>query len=260
MTPWWKNRRALPAFVLILAGLAWTGMPTRADDPKKPAHAAVAPVAKKDAFWVKRHEAFLERAKKGDVDVLFLGDSITQGWERSGKQVWQERFAPLKAANLGISGDQTQHVLWRITEGKELQGIHPKAVVLMIGTNNMGSNREGQIAKTSLSAEQIAEGITAIVHTLRQQLPQTKVLLLGIFPRAAKPAAEARQKIIDVNERIAKLADGKQIHYLDIGNKFLDKQGNLPPEIMPDYLHLSPQGYQIWADAIQPALAELLKK
>jgi lysophospholipase L1-like esterase len=262
MTSGHKSRWQLAAVLLSLAVLAWPQTASRGDDQKKPANPAAVPLQRKDAGSVKRHEAFLERAKKGDVDVLFLGDSITQGWSGAGKELWQERFEPLKAANFGIGGDRTEHVLWRITEGKELEGIHPKVVVLMIGTNNMGStggSRDGQVSKTSVSAEQIADGIQTIVHTLRQQLPQTKVLLLGIFPRAAKPTTEARQKIQNVNQRIATLNDSRQVRYLDIGDKFLDKEGNLTPEIMPDYLHLSPAGYRIWADAIQPLLEALLK-
>jgi lysophospholipase L1-like esterase len=195
------------------------------------------------------HGRFLERAKQGSVDVLFVGDSITQGWAGSGKEVWKERFEPLKSANFGIGGDQTQHVLWRLQDGKELEGISPKIVVLMIGTNNTGRN----------SAEQIAEGVTAIVHELTKQLPQGKVLLLGVFPRGPKPSDPVRGKIKDINERIAKLDDGKQIRYLDIGDKFLKPDGTLTKEIMPDYLHLSKQGYQIWADSIQPSLTEMMK-
>src|SRR5205814_1275689 len=123
----------------------FTGTRLYADD-KKPSHTAVTPVPREQAPWVKRHKAFLERAKQGDVDVLFLGDSITQGWEGAGKQVWKDHFEKLKAANFGIGGDQTQHVLWRITEGKELEGIHPKVIVLMIGTNNMGAERDGKVS------------------------------------------------------------------------------------------------------------------
>ena len=219
-------------------------------EDQKPAHSAVKPVAKKDAFWTKRHEAFVERAKKGDVDVLFLGDSITHGWDGGGKDVWKERLEPLKAANFGIGGDRTEHVLWRLTEGKELEGIQPKAFVLMIGTNNMGSN----------TAQEIAEGIHAIIHTIRHQRPHAKVLLLGIFPRSPKPTEAVRDKINYVNEKIAKFDDSKHVRYLNIGGKFLDEHGNLPKDIMNDYLHLTPAGYKIWADAILPPLEEMLKQ
>jgi lysophospholipase L1-like esterase len=243
-------RACLLLAAMLLAPL-WAG----ADD-KKPGSDAVTPSPRKDKKgdndkgWFKRHERFVERARQGHVDVLFLGDSITQGWEGSGKGVWKERYEPLHAANFGIGGDRTQHVLWRLREGKELEGIHPKAVVLMIGTNNTGSN----------SAEEIADGVKAIVEELRSQRPETKVLLLAVFPRSPKPTDKMRDKIKDINQRIAKLDDGQNVRYLDIGEKFLEKDGILTREIMPDFLHLSPRGYQIWAEAIQPSLDEMLKK
>ena len=230
----------------------WTAL---ADDPK-PAHSAVKPVDRKDKGWVKRHESFVERAKKGNVDVLFLGDSITQGWENNGRDVWKENFAPLKAANFGIGGDQTGHVLWRLTEGQELEGLQPKVAVIMIGTNNTGGH----------SAADIAGGIEAIVTELRKQRPHCKVLLLGVFPRGSAPkddpvcpAEKLNPKIRQINERIAKLDDGKMVIYKDIGPKFLNGQGGLSREIMPDLLHLSPKGYTIWAEAIKPDVEKLLK-
>ncbi len=156
----------------------------------------------------------------------------------------------MKAANFGIGGDKTEHVLWRITEGKELEGITPKAAVLMIGTNNMGAN----------NAEQIADGITAIVAELRKQKPDMHILLLGVFPRAKDGTDERRAKIKDINGRAAKLDDGKKVHYLDIGEKFLEKDGSLSKDIMPDYLHLSEKGYTIWAEAINDQVEKMLKK
>ena len=208
-----------------------------------------------------RHEQFLKRAAMGNVDVLFLGDSITQGWEGAGKEVWARHFEPLKAANFGIGGDRTQHVLWRITTGKELEGISPKVAVLMIGTNNAGTN----------TAEEIAAGVEAIVRELRTQKPDMKVLLLGVFPRSARGAKdlkganrvaadELNTKLPEVNKRIAKLDDGKTVKYLDIGPKFLDAEGGLSKDVMPDYLHLSKKGYEIWAEAIKEPLTELLRK
>ncbi len=197
---------------------------------------------------IPRHKKFLEIAKKGGVEVLFLGDSITHGWE--GQKAWKKYFQPLKAANFGIGGDQTGHVLWRLTEGGELEGISPKVAVLMIGTNNSGRD----------SAEQIAQGITLIIKTIQEKSPTTKVLLLGIFPRGEKAGTPIRGKLAQVNQIVAKLDDGgKTVKYLDIGDKFLEKDGSLSRAIMPDFLHLSPRGYEIWAEAITPTLQEMLK-
>jgi lysophospholipase L1-like esterase len=238
-------RRLLP-FAMVSACFACV-LAVSAQD-QKPQHSAVKPNERKDQGAVKLHQSFVERAKKGDVQVLFLGDSITQGWGNS--DPWKKLSAHYKTANFGIGGDRTQHILWRITEGKELEGIDPQAIVLMIGTNNMGDN----------SAAEIADGVTAIVKELNRQKPKAKVLLFGIFPRSAKADDKVRAKIKDCNKQIAKLDDGKQVRYLDIGDQFLDPDGNLPKEIMPDYLHLSPKGYEIWAKAIEDELPKLLDK
>ncbi|SIN76637.1 Lysophospholipase L1 [Singulisphaera sp. GP187] len=208
--------------------------------------------APRAGLWMQRHEAFLERAKQGNIDLLFLGDSITNGWsgrDKNGEgpiEVWERHYAPRNAANFGIGGDRTQHVLWRIENG-EIDGISPKVAVLMIGTNNAGAN----------SSDEIAEGIEAIVKSLRQRLPQTKILLLAVFPRGEKPGP-VREKLAAVNERIAKLDDGQTVKYLDIGPKFLNEDGTISKEIMPDFLHLKRKGYQIWADAVEPTLWSLL--
>jgi lysophospholipase L1-like esterase len=244
MTFWCRTQTRLLGLLLATAVLPLLTAMVRAED-KKAENSAVKPSPKD----VGRHEGFVALAKKGHVDVVFLGDSITDAWRTDGKEVWKTRFEPLRAVNFGIGGDRTQHVLWRIQNG-ELKGIHPKAVVLMIGTNNLGSNTN----------EQIAEGIETIVNDIHHQQPHTKVLLLGIFPRGAKATDKIRDRIKDINKMISKLDnDGKTVRYLDIGDKFLDEKGDLPKDIMPDALHLSAKGYKIEADAIQPALAELMK-
>ena len=196
-----------------------------------------------------RHKQFLKVVEKGEGDVIFIGDSITQGWEGAGKKAWADSFTEFKPVNLGISGDQTGHVLWRITEGKEIDPLKPKLAVIMIGTNNMNGH----------SAEQIAGGITAIVKELQKQKPDMKILLLGIFPRSAKADDKIRAKIKECNAIIAKLDDGKKVIYKDISEKFLDKDGTLDKKIMPDLLHLSGEGYTIWANAIKDDIAKLLK-
>ena len=233
--------RCLVAFLLVQPVLAVAQSPQQ----KSPA-ATVNPVPR-DGKWMQRHETINDRALAGDVNVIFLGDSITQGWERSGKDVWAKYFAPLKAMNAGIGGDRTQHVLWRLDNGN-IKGISPKAAVLMIGTNNSGSD----------SSEHIAEGIGAIVEKLRKKLPKTKVLLLAIFPRGHAPDDTKRKVNEGANDLIKKLDDGEHVFYLDIGPKFLTADGILEKNIMPDLLHLSPDGYEIWATSILPTLHTLI--
>jgi beta-glucosidase len=217
----------------------------------KPKGGTATTPAPREGAWMQLHEKFLERAKQGKVDLLFLGDSITQGWGNN--DVWKRYYGARSAANFGIGGDRTQHVLWRLENG-EIEGIRPKAVVLMIGTNNIGSN----------SPEEIAEGVKAIVAKLRKDLPEAKILLLGIFPRGANRAPDQAVADVDprtgqVNEIIKSLADGKSVYYLDIGPSFLNADGKIPKELMPDFLHLSAQGYRIWADAIEPTLWKLME-
>ena len=227
----------LLAFSFVAIGLvvADSGAGEKANPAAKPINRDVA-----------RHKQFLEIAKKGGVEVVFIGDSITQGWGNNA--AWKKNFEPLKAANFGIGGDQTGHVLWRITDGHEIDKLNPKVAVIMIGTNNTGGH----------SAGQIAGGIKAIVARLREKQPQLHILLLGVFPRGEKPNPQ-REKLAAVNAAIAKLDDGKMVHYLDIGPKFMQADGTITKEIMPDYLHLSAKGYDIWAEAIDAKVAELMK-
>ncbi len=236
---------AVLAFVFVSSAFV-----ARAEDAKKEP-ATITPAIKDKP----RHDGFVEIAKKGDIDLLFLGDSITDGWRsaqndkngRGGKKIWDATFAPLKAVNFGIGGDRTQHVLWRMENG-ELEGYKPKLCVLMIGTNNGGDSKED-----------VALGITTIVKEIQKRQPETKILLLGIFPRGAKADDKGRAKNNQVNEIVAKLDDGgKTVKYMDIGDKFLDEKKDLPADIMPDALHPNTKGYQIWADAILPTVKEMM--
>jgi lysophospholipase L1-like esterase len=241
----WLFPLALTALAFVAYGpTTWAQTKTEAK-PKAPPEKATEP-RPRPGSWMAKHEQFLNRAKQGDVNLLFLGDSITAGWAGNGKDVWERFYGPRHAANFGIGGDRTQHVLWRIENG-EVEGIKPRVAVLMIGTNNVSSN----------SAEEIADGIKAIVRRLHEKLPETKLLLLAVFPRGEKPNP-GRDKINEVNEKIASLNDGKKVTYLDIGKQFLNDDGTISKEIMPDYLHLSPKGYTIWADAIEPTLWKML--
>lgn len=198
--------------------------------------------------WMSRHEGFVKQARAGEIDLLFMGDSITDFWRNRGKTVWEKFYGERHAANFGISGDRTQHVLWRVENG-ELDGIDPKVIVLMIGTNNSKSD----------SPDQISEGVEKIVGEMREKCPKSKILLLAVFPRNTRTdTPEQMDTIHKVNERIAKLDDGKMITFLDINHVFLGPDGKVPAEIMPDFLHPNEHGYQLWADAMEPTLAKML--
>lgn len=255
-----KNSFHFLAVLLLAASLS--AQTTTTDKPAAPA-VALAPQApdvaapkmdpktgEPQAGFLKSHESFVAIAKEGKAQLVFLGDSITAGWKGQ-PGVWEKAFGKYLPANFGIGGDRTQHVLWRITNG-ELDGIKPKAVVIMIGTNNSATD----------TADGIARGITKIVETVREKQPQAKILLLAVFPRGSKPDGtlnEPNDKLKQVNAMIAKLDDGKHVFFLDIGEKFVQGGGPIDKGIMPDFLHLSARGYEIWADAISPKLADLMK-
>ena len=246
------KRFLLPLTLAALCGVATLHAADKpaAQPPDVAAPKMDAKTGQPQAGFMQRHESFVQIAKEGKAKLVFLGDSITQGWGGA-KEVWEKAFGKYKPANFGIGGDRTQHVLWRIENG-ELDGIKPKAFVVMIGTNNSGGD----------PADAIAKGITKIVETIRAKQPQAKILLLAVFPRGSKPDGnlnEQNEKLKKVNATICKLDDGKHVFYLDIGKKFVPGNGPIDKEIMYDCLHLTAKGYQIWADAIGPKLAELMK-
>jgi lysophospholipase L1-like esterase len=205
--------------------------------------------------WLARHEAYVAEAKKGGIDLLFLGDSITDGWRwgNGGSRIWPQRFAPRHAANFGIGYDRIQNVLWRIENG-ELDHLSPRVVVLLIGTNNSGNEDNGQPRNTT---PEIIVGISNLVRQIQFRLPASKVLLLGLFPRGEK-TDPIREQVKAVNAGIARLDDGQHVRFLDLGDKFLAPDGTLSRELFPDLLHPNARGYQIWADALEPALAPWL--
>ncbi len=201
-------------------------------------------------WWMPRHEQKLkELADMKNVDLLMIGDSITHGWESGGKKVWDKYYANRNALNIGFSGDRTEHVLWRFNHG-EIDGIAPKAAVVMIGTNNTGHRQD--------DPDDTAAGIKAILDILAKKTPKTKVLLMAVFPRGASPDDELRQINDGINQRISKFADGKRVFFLDISDRFLEDDGTLPKAIMPDLLHPNADGYEIWAKAMEPTLAKLM--
>ena len=238
--------RSTPLRFLVSYGLICVALVATANAQDK--LASTVDPKPREGNWLQRHESFNKRVKEGKVDLLLIGDSITQGWEGAGKDVWAKYYTKRNAVNLGIGGDRTQHVLWRLDHGN-VEGISPKLAVLMIGTNNSNG--------TDNTAEEIGAGIEAIVKKLRAKLPNTKVLILAIFPRSEKPSPQ-REKNAKASQIAAKLADNQNVFYLDIGDKFLAPDGTLTKEIMPDFLHLSPQGYEIWASSIEPSVAKLM--
>lgn len=217
-----------------------------AQTPQRTAAGAITPAVKDP----ERHQAFLRLIEQNpSADLVFLGDSITDFWPSLGAASWAH-FAPYKPLNLGISGDRTENVLWRLENG-ELEGIRPRTVVIMIGTNNIGHD-------IGEKPEWAVAGVEKIVATVRQKLPQSKILLLGVFPRDAKDSPN-RRAVEAINGAISKLGDGGAVQYLDIGAAFLDSDGNIPADVMPDGLHPEAKGYELWHEAMQPTLDRLMK-
>jgi lysophospholipase L1-like esterase len=239
--------------------------PVQQDEPTAAATAAKPRLSASEAFekqdngqFLQLHARFLARAKNGPVGLLFLGDSITAGWQRA-PHIWEAYYGKYQPANFGIGGARTQNQI----EHGELEGIAPKVAVLMMGTNN----------SLDYSAEEIAAADRKIVAMVRARLPNTRILVLGIFPRGPRdakggpvtPAAieEASRRmatIAAVNRELATLDDGKTVRFLDIGAVFLGQDGRIPHTIMPDQLHPVAAGYQLWADAMQPLLDSMMKE
>ena len=197
---------------------------------------------------MKRHESFNQRVAKGNVDLIFIGDSITHGWEGNGRSVWAKYYAKRNAVNLGIGGDRTQHVLWRFDNGN-VKSISPKVAVVMIGTNNSADGRN--------TAVEMIDGVTAVIDKLRAKLPKTEILLLDIFPRGQRINAQ-RGKILQVNQVLSRLDIRPHVTFLRIGQNFISPDGSIAKDIMPDFLHLTTEGYEIWAKSIEPTLARLM--
>lgn len=200
--------------------------------------------------WAQRHKAKVAEAAEGGHDIVFIGDSIIQGFEGAGKAAWKSLTDGKKALNLGVSADRTQEVLWRLMNG-ELEGVDPELFVLMIGTNNTGHNQE--------PAENTADGVRLIVELLRDRSPEAQILLLSIFPRGEMPENPLRKINNDINLIIKDLADGENVHWMDMNGVFLDENGVLPKSVMPDSLHPKEKGYSMWAEAMAPEIERLLK-
>lgn len=231
-------------------------------ESKAPPVLATAAASRNTPGWAQRNQSFVAIAAKGEAKLVFLGDSITRGWENV-DDIWKAKWAPYQAANFGIGGDRTEHVLWRVRNGN-FDGIRPKLVVLMIGTNN--TRNQGVIAPEHGNVpyhsppEHTAAGVKAILDELGRKSPDSKVLLLAIFPRGKEPNDPLRLKNEETNKLLEPMADKRRVFFLNINKKFLDAEGRLSNEIAPDFLHLSRKGYEIWADAIAEGVRRLMEK
>lgn len=240
--------RLFPAFLLTvcLGGMLPSfGCTTASGEQIRAVMAAPQP----EEWWMARHARTLDRMRQGPVELIFIGDSITQGWEADGQRVWNAFYHHRHAANLGFNGDQTDNVLWRLQNG-ELDGITPKLAIVMIGTNN-ATRREDPPQET-------AAGIQAIVTAIRTRLPGTKILLLAIFPRGLSADDPLRRVNDAVNDRLRAFADQRQILFVDLGPQFLDRAGRLSEDVMPDALHPNERGYRIWADSMEGLVKPLM--
>ena len=237
--------------IALLAALAMVQTQTPPFEQKSYRPRPDVPTPRTDANSLTAHSQLLAKKSKGKIDVYFVGDSITRRWGASDPAYrdmlanWNQNFFGWNAANFGWGADGTQHILWRLLNG-ELDGVQPKVIVILAGTNNIGSN----------SPEEIAKGIEAILGTCRKKAPNAKVLLTGLLPRTDRP--DGLDQVRQINRRIKPLADGRQVRWIDIGPKLLDGAGKLREGVSVDGLHLAVPGYQIWADALKPHLAEIL--
>jgi lysophospholipase L1-like esterase len=218
------------------------------------------PVPRADQNSMLAHAELLEKRKKGRIDVYFLGDSITRRWGTSDEQYsaflenWRQNFYGWNAADFGWGGDTTQNILWRLENG-ELDGVNPKVIVLMAGTNNVG--RTSPQAPEDPRVADVPRGIKAIIELCRRKAPKANIILMGITPRNDNMAV---MPVIDeINRRIAKFADGKRVRYVNLNDRLADGEGRLYEGMTNrDMLHLDVKGYQVWADALKPILTRLL--
>jgi beta-glucosidase len=250
----WFN--AVAAMLLVLGAASAEkalGTTSKRDGHARNEPATTIPTPRNESWWYEQSSGYSAIAARSErIDIVFLGDSITQGWRDVGHPVWQDYYARRHAVNFGIGGDRTEHSLWRVLNGNfagVIERDNPKVVVLMIGTNNTGSH----------APPAIAQGVKANIDAILAKAPRSRILLLAIFPRGQSPLSRERLAVHQTNQILANLADGQAVSYLDIGPDLLEQDGTLSPQIMPDFLHLSERGYQIWASRMEPVLTQLLQ-
>ncbi len=206
-------------------------------------------------WWKKRHEQILEKVKTSDPQLIMIGNSITHNLDEPDRKIFWDRYLnDLDAINMGFSGDRTENVIWRLQNGS-LEGINPKVATLLIGTNNTDGNHYLEIS----TAEEVAEGIWKICEIIREKLPDTEIVLLGILPYGYKPNHHD-----EINKACNKIISGypgkdKKIHYYDFGHLFLTAEGKVDRELMPDYLHPNLEGDQLIFEAMSPIISNLLR-
>ena len=241
------QRLRYPVMLIAALGMAVALLGLTQVLDRKPS--AAVPTPQTESWWAARHEQALARIRQGEVDLLLIGDSITQGWADEGRRIWDTYYGRRHAVNLGFIGDRTEHVLWRLDHG-EIEGIAPKLAVVMIGTNNTDARHD--------PPGETAAGIQAILTTLRTRLPGTKILVLGIFPRGASADDPLHRLNLAINDRVRAYADNQHVFFLNLSRHFLDDRGRLSQDLMPDYLHPNERGYQVWADAMEDMIKKLL--
>ena len=216
-------------------------------------HKAVDPIDRKDDWWVKRQAENVEKMNQGDIELLLIGDSITHGWENQ-RELYEKFFGAYKPINLGFSGDQTAHVLWRL-DHLPLDKIQPKAAMIMIGTNNIGHS-DGSTPKET------ADGIVFIVQKLHTQYPKLQIIVLKVFPRDEKPDGEYRKKVNEINAALAiPFAEApNNISLVDINTGFLNADGTLPKSMMEDFLHPGKEGYEYWGESVAPLIQRAFQR
>jgi lysophospholipase L1-like esterase len=224
----------------------------------------VRPIARTDRNSMLAHRQLIEKAGKGRIDVYFEGDSITRRWGTSDPQYrvflanWKQNFHGWNAANFGWGGDTVQNILWRLENG-ELDGVHPKVIVLMAGTNNVGNIPPAGEAEAGAKAEEVTQGTAAVLDVMRRKAPDATIVLTAITPRNDGRAGTAVMPLIErINADLARLCDGKRVRFVNVNDKLADRDGKLRDGVTVDGLHLSLKGYQVWADALKPILTELL--
>lgn len=247
----WSRVCLLPLFVALWACSA-PDREAQTDAESAPPSLTPAPLQEEWAveWWMPRHKEKLA-LRDTDPELVFLGDSITQGWEDAGAEVFEEAFGQWRTLNLGFSGDRTENVIWRLEHG-EVEGIDPELVVLMIGTNNTGHRMD--------PPDEVAAGITEIVDQLRDRLPGAEVLLLAIFPRGETVDDSERQNNRATNRLIRPLGEREGVHYASVNSVFTDEEGRLDSELMPDLLHPNAEGYRLLADELKPMVEGLMEQ